>query len=106
MSNQNVERAIWLAGKIAKAEATGQPMLAELYEKNMMQAMREARAEIAAERIRVALAEIMEFLGKKITAGFEMIIKSLTGIEQVTPEALAVFKSDYALVGPGEGRTA
>ena len=104
MSNQNIERAIWLAGKIAHAEATRQPNLAELYEKNMLQAIQEARKDIAAERIGVVLGEIINFLGEKIRAGFEAVAKFLAGVEQAAPRTLDELNIDYALVGPGEGR--
>lgn len=103
MSNQNIARAIELAGKIANAEATGQPMLAALYEKNMLQAMSVARKDIAAERIGVVLGEIIDFLGEKIRAGFAVVTKFLASVEQVAPGTLEALKIDYALVGPGEG---
>ncbi|MGV2950870.1 hypothetical protein ACNPM8_01640 [Glutamicibacter sp. AGC46] len=103
MSNSHIDRAIWLAGKIANAEATGQPNLAALYERNMLQVMQKARKDIAAERIGVVLAEIIDFLGQKVKAGFAVVAKFLAGVEQAVPGTLEELKIDYALVGPGEG---
>ena len=104
MSNQNIERAIWLAGKIAQAEATGQPNLAELYEKNMVWAMVDARKEIAAERLGRVVQGAINTLLDGIRDTFKQLAEML-GIDALSPDmqALTYRKSDFTLAGPSRG---
>jgi len=103
MSNQNIDRAIELAGKVAHAEATGQPMLAELYEKNMLLAMAEARKEILSERVGPAVRDIIGAVTEMIKEFTDAMCKAF-GLNKMNRLAGGIdrMKSDYALVGPGK----
>ncbi|WP_413456047.1 hypothetical protein ACLQ8T_06095 [Glutamicibacter sp. FR1] len=104
MSNHNIDRAIELAGKIANAEKTGQPNLAALYEANMVQAIADARREVAAERLARTVQGAINVLMRNIRQILNEIAAAF-GIDALSPAAQAVLyrQSDFALVGPGSG---
>lgn len=106
MSNQNITRAVELAGKIANAEKTGQPNLAALYEANMVQAMADAHKEIAAERAIAALEVLIKLSVEQFRAVFDAVAKFLAGTDPSRPEVLNGPKSEYTLAGPGKGNVA
>lgn len=98
MSNSHIDRAIWLAGKIAHAEATGQPNLAALYEKNVLQEIQAARREVRQERIKrnpfLKFQFFAEDVGLVLTDWQKYWLKANPRIG---------LKLDYALAGPSKG---
>ncbi|MNW35827.1 hypothetical protein D3C74_128290 [compost metagenome] len=104
MSNRNIERAIWLASKIVKAEATGQPNLAALYEMNMVKAIADARKEVAAERLARTVQGAVNVLLNNIRQTLKEFA-AVFGIEAISPDAQALLyrQSDFALAGPSDG---
>ncbi|MFJ2618188.1 hypothetical protein [Glutamicibacter sp. NPDC087344] len=95
----NISRAIELARKSAHAEATGQPRLKALYEKNLMQALQDARQEVRRERVKGKPWLAFKFLAEDVE---ETLIKpayqALRAIRGDLPQQS--LKRDFVLVGP------
>lgn len=101
--SKNLSRAIELARKSAHAELTAQPRLKDLYEKNMLQAMQEARQEIRNERVKMKPFLVFCFLAQDVE---EVLIKPVrlalnALVKGVQQDVQQYVKDDFVLVGPG-----
>lgn len=102
MSSPSIARAIDLAKRAEHCRQTGQPRMAALYEKNLRQALQQAKKEVRAARIQANPFRAFQYLGQDWVETVGAVAEGLkAAVEAIAPAVVSAQsprQSDFAKV--------